>query len=185
MFLVFLLLLVVVPIVEIAVFFQVASMIGVLDTLGVLLLFSIGGLLLVRHEGMGTMAKMRAELNEGRVPGSHLADGFWLLVAGLLLLVPGFVTDIAGLLLLLPPVRGVAKRSTARRFGRSPDTSIIRVQGTRVDESGPDGWQSPGQAGGRAGGQFPRSGDVIDAEGHDHTEQPERPERRDPPELSP
>ena len=92
----FLLLLVVVPVVEIAVFFQVASMIGVLDTLGVLLLFSIGGLLLVRHEGMGTMAKRRAELNEGRVPGSHLADGFWLLVAGLLLLVPGFVTDFAG-----------------------------------------------------------------------------------------
>jgi UPF0716 protein FxsA len=171
----FLLLLVVIPVVEIAVFFQVASMIGVLDTLGVLLLFSIGGLLLVRHEGMGTMAKMRAELNEGRVPGSHLADGFWLLVAGLLLLVPGFVTDFAGLLLLLPPVRGLAKRGTARRLGRSTGTSVIRVQGTSVDEWGPDGWQPPGQAGGP-----PRApGDVIDTAGHDHTD------RRDPPELLP
>ena len=118
MFLV-LLLLVVIPVVEIAVFFQVASMIGVLDTLGVLLLFSVGGLLLVRHEGMGTMAKMRAELDEGRVPGSHLADGFWLLVAGLLLLVPGFVTDFAGVLLLLPPVRWCADRVAARRLTSS------------------------------------------------------------------
>lgn len=177
MFLV-LLLLVVIPVVEIAVFFQVASMIGVLDTLGVLLLFSIGGLLLVRHEGMGTMAKMRAELDEGRVPGSHLADGFWLLVAGLLLLVPGFVTDFAGVLLLLPPVRGLAKRATARRFGRSTGTSVIRVEGTRtdgqdgwqVDEWGPDGWHTAG------------TGDAIDAEGHDH---PEGRERREPPELLP
>jgi UPF0716 protein FxsA len=174
MFLV-LLLLVVIPVVEIAVFFQVASMIGVLDTLGVLLLFSIGGLLLVRHEGMGTMAKMRAELNEGRVPGSHLADGFWLLVAGLLLLVPGFVTAFAGLLLLLPPVRGLAKRATARRFGRSTGTSVIRVEGTRtdgwrVDEWGPDGWHAAG------------SSDAIDTEGRDH---PEGRERRDPPELLP
>ena len=166
MFLV-LLLLVLIPVVEIAVFFQVASMIGVLDTLGVLLLFSIGGLLLVRHEGMGTMAKMRAELNEGRVPGSHLADGFWLLVAGLLLLVPGFVTDFAGLLLLLPPVRWVAKRWTARRFGRSSGTSVIRVQGSRVDEWGPDGWHAAG------------TGDAIDTEGHD------RGDRHDPPELLP
>jgi len=166
MFLV-LLLLVLIPVVEIAVFFQVASMIGVLDTLGVLLLFSIGGLLLVRHEGMGTMAKMRAELNEGRVPGSHLADGFWLLVAGLLLLVPGFVTDIIGLLLLLPPVRWVAKRWTARRFGRSSGTSVIRVQGSRVDEWGPDGWHAAG------------TGDAIDTEGHD------RGDRHDPPELLP
>jgi UPF0716 protein FxsA len=163
-----LLLLLVVPIVEIAVFFQVASMIGVLDTIGVLLLFSIGGLLLVRHEGMGTMAKMRAELAEGRVPTGHLADGFWLLVAGLLLLVPGFITDIVGLLLLLPPVRWMAKRATGRWAGRTSSTSVIRVQGTRVDEWGPGGWETPGTAG--------RGGDVIDTEGHDH---------HDPPELLP
>jgi UPF0716 protein FxsA len=170
-----LLLLVLVPVVEIAVFFQVASMIGVLDALGVLLVFSIGGLLLVRHEGMGTMAKMRAELNEGRVPTAQLADGFWLLVAGLLLLVPGFVTDIAGLLLLLPPVRWLAKRWSGRRFGSSPSASVIRVQGTRqdgwqVDEWGPGGWQSPGSAGGSGGA---RGGEVIEAEGHEHEDPPE------------
>lgn len=157
-----------IPILEIAVFVQVASVIGVLDTVGVLLLFSIGGLLLVRHEGMGTMAKVRAELDQGRVPTGHLADGFWLLVAGLLLLVPGFVTDIAGLLLLLPPVRWLAKRGVARRFGRSTNTSVIRVQGTRVDEWGPDGWHasSPGERNGPGG-------EVIDAEAHEHREPPE------------
>jgi UPF0716 protein FxsA len=171
---VILLLLIVVPVLEIAVFVQVADAIGVLDTLGVLLLCSIGGLLLVRRQGMGTMARMRAELDAGRVPTGPLADGFWLFVAGLLLLVPGFVTDAAGLLLLLPPVRGLAKRWVARRFGRGGGTAVIRVEGTRVD-----GWPSgPSASGGR--------GDWIDAAGsEDPDDAGGRGERGDPPELLP
>lgn len=166
-----LLLLIVVPVLEIAVFVQVANAIGVLDTLGVLLLCSIGGLFLVRHQGMGTMARMRAELDAGQVPTGQLADGFWLFVAGLLLLIPGFVTDACGLLLLLPPVRGLAKRWVARRFGRGTSTAVIRVEGTRVD-----GWTTgPSTPGGQ--------GDWIDAAGS------ERPGggggRDDPPELLP
>jgi UPF0716 family protein affecting phage T7 exclusion len=172
MFLLVLFLIVAIPILEIAVFVQVASMIGVLDTVGVLLLFSIGGLLLVRHEGMGTWARARDELDAGRMPTGHLADGAWLFVAGVLLLIPGFVTDIAGLLLLLPPVRWLAKRGVARRFGRTPGNSVIRVQATRddgwqVDEWGPDGWHTTGTGAGGAGG------DVIDAEAHEHREPPE------------
>ncbi len=112
----FLLLIVLVPLLEIAVFVQVAAWIGVLDAIGVLVLFSVGGLLLVRHEGMGTLGRIRAELNAGRVPTAHLVDGGLLLVAGLLLLIPGFITDLAGLLLLLPPVRGLVKLGLARRF---------------------------------------------------------------------
>jgi UPF0716 protein FxsA len=128
-----LLLLVVVPLVEIAVFFQVAAWIGVLDTIGVLLLFSVGGLLLVRHQGMGTLAKMRAELSAGRVPTAHLVDGFLLLVAGLLLLIPGFVTDFMGLLLLLPPVRSLVKWYFGRRWNVQGASSVVRVQSHRVD----------------------------------------------------
>ena len=154
-----LLLLIVIPALEIAVFVQVAGAIGVLDTLGVLVLFSVGGLLLVRHEGLGTMARMRAELDAGRVPAGQLADGFWLCIAGLLLIIPGFVTDVAGLLLLLPPVRSLAKRGVVRRFGRGGGAAVIRVEGTRVD------------------------GAWIDAEGREHREQ--RARRDEPPELLP
>jgi UPF0716 protein FxsA len=163
-----LLLLIAVPVLEIAVFVQVASAIGVLDTLGILVLFSVGGLVLVRHEGLGTMARMRAELDAGRVPAGQLADGFWLCLAGLLLIIPGFVTDIAGLLLLLPPVRSLAKWGVARRFGQGSGTTVIRVEGTRVDGSWNESTWSTGAGHG---------GNWIEADGS---------ERRDePPELLP
>jgi UPF0716 protein FxsA len=110
------LLLVLWPLVEIAVFLQVVQWIGVLDTLALMLLISIGGAWIVKRQGGGTMARMRAELDAGRVPAGPLVDGALLLVAGLLLLVPGFVTDAFGLLLLIPPVRGIVKVALGRRF---------------------------------------------------------------------
>jgi UPF0716 protein FxsA len=173
-----LLLLLVVPVLEIMVFVQVAGAIGVLDALGVLVLFSVGGLFLVRHEGMGTMARMRAELDAGRVPTGQLADGFWLFLAGVLLIIPGFVTDFAGLLLLLPPVRGLAKRWFGRRFGRGDGVSVIRVEGIRTD-----GWTN-GPANGPAGPSG--RGDWIDAAGEEHRDDPPgRGNAGDPPELLP
>jgi UPF0716 protein FxsA len=113
---VFLLLLVLWPVVEIAVFLQVVQWIGVLDTLGLLLLVSLGGAWIVKRQGVGTLARMRAELDAGRVPTATMVDGGLLMVAGLLLLVPGFVTDAFGLLLLLPPVRTGVRSVLRRRF---------------------------------------------------------------------
>jgi UPF0716 protein FxsA len=117
------LLLVLWPLVEIAVFLQVVQWIGVLDTLVVMLVISLGGAWLVKRQGIGTFARMRAELDNGRVPTGPMTDGGLLALAGFLLLVPGFVTDAFGLLLLLPPVRtgiraGLGRRFTVRARGR-------------------------------------------------------------------
>jgi UPF0716 protein FxsA len=142
------LLLVLWPLVEIAVFLQVAQWIGVLDTLALMLVISLGGAWLVKRQGVGTLARMRAELDAGRVPTGPMTDGGLLAVAGFLLLVPGFVTDAFGLLLLLPPVRAGVRRWLGRRF-------TVRARG-RVRRSG--------------------TSDVLDIEERDRPPRPDPPE---------
>ena len=126
------LLLILWPVLEIAVFLQVVQWIGVLDTLLLMLVISLAGAWLVKRQGVGTLARMRAELDDGRVPTGPMTDGGLLGLAGLLLLVPGFVTDAFGLLLLLPPVRAVVRRGLGRRFARRTRW--------RVQRSGPPGY---------------------------------------------
>jgi UPF0716 protein FxsA len=113
LFLVFL----VVPIVEIYVLIQVGSAIGALNTIGLLLLVSLLGAWIVKHQGGGAWRRIRDELAMGHLPGASLIDGALIFAAGVLLLVPGFVTDALGLLLLIPPVRHLVRALLARRFG--------------------------------------------------------------------
>ena len=110
------LLLVLWPIVEIALFVQVAQRIGVFDTLALMLAISLFGAWLIKRQGVGTLARMRADLDDGRVPTGPMTDGALLAVAGFLLLVPGFVTDAFGLALLIPPVRAGVRRVLGLRF---------------------------------------------------------------------
>src|SRR3954447_21649389 len=103
------LLFLVVPIVEIFVLIQVGSAIGALNTVGLLLLVSLVGAWIVKHQGSSTVRRIRDELAMGRMPGASLVDGALIFCAGVLLLVPGFVTDAVGLVLLIPPVRHVVR----------------------------------------------------------------------------
>ena len=110
------LLFLVVPIVEIFVLIQVGSAIGALNTVGLLLLVSLVGAWIVKHQGSSTVRRIRDELAMGRVPGASLVDGALIFCAGVLLLVPGFVTDAVGLVLLMPPVRHGVRALLARRL---------------------------------------------------------------------
>ena len=124
------LLLVLWPVVEIAVFLQVVDWIGVLNTLALMLAISICGAWMVKRQGIGTLARMRTELDDGRIPTGPMTDGGLLAAAGFLLLVPGFVTDVFGLALLVPPVRSGARRLLGHRFS-------VRAGRVRPDR-GPD-----------------------------------------------
>lgn len=108
----------VVPIVELAVIIQVGQAIGVLDTLLLMLLVSAVGAWLVKREGLSVWRRFNEQLARGSVPGKELADGLLILLAGALLLTPGFVSDCAGVLLLLPPVRVVIRSTLLRRLQR-------------------------------------------------------------------
>lgn len=103
----------VVPLIEIALFVQVGGLIGLWPTLGIVLLTAIAGTWLIRWQGASTLAEIRLSMRELRDPTAPLANGAMILMAGALLLAPGFFTDTLGLLLLLPAVRTYILRRIA------------------------------------------------------------------------
>ncbi len=122
----------VVPLAELAVIAEVSDRLGLLDTIAVLVLVSLAGAWLVKREGLGVWHRVHEQVANGRVPGRELLDGAIVLVAGALLLTPGFLTDIVGLLLLLPPVRAAVAATARRRFGNRVEVVGIRSGSTRV-----------------------------------------------------
>ena len=108
----------VVPIIELAVIIQVGQAVGVLNTIGLLLLVSFVGAWLVKREGLAVWRRFRRQVDEGVVPARELADGVMIIFAGALLMTPGFVTDLLGLSLLLPPVRAAIRATTLARITR-------------------------------------------------------------------
>jgi len=124
--LVVLALILLVPVVEIFAAVQVSHVVGVLPTLLLLVLVSLLGAWIVRHQGLQVWRRVGEQLAAGRVPTAELVDGFIVLVAGVLLVVPGFVTGVVGAVLVLPPVRHIAAAGARRRYGRR----VIRVTST-------------------------------------------------------
>ncbi|MGB0695698.1 MAG: FxsA family protein [Rhodospirillaceae bacterium] len=104
-----------VPILEIALFIQVGGFLGLLPTLGIVILTAVIGTFLMRQQGLATLNKARTTMNSGAMPLRELFDGACLLVSGVLLLTPGFFTDGLGFLLLLPPFRDVLREFLGKR----------------------------------------------------------------------
>ena len=105
------LLLLVVPILEIAAIIAVGKVIGGWQTLVLLVLESLLGAWLVRREGARAWAALTTALNTGRMPSRQLADAALVLVGGTLLLTPGFLSDIVGFFFILPMTRPLARRA--------------------------------------------------------------------------
>ncbi|GBD43646.1 hypothetical protein HRbin40_01124 [bacterium HR40] len=105
-----------VPLVELAVLIAVGTRIGVLSTVALCLLTAVVGAALVRAQGLAVLRSLRRELERGQLPVAQAFHGLCLLLAGALLLIPGFFTDLLGLLLLLPPVRRGLYELLRRRF---------------------------------------------------------------------
>jgi len=97
--------LLVVPMAEIAAFVVIGGQIGVWATLGMVLLTAIIGSFLLRWQGIGLFNRINAEMRANHIPGRDLVHGVMILIAGVLLLTPGFVTDSLGFLLFVPAVR--------------------------------------------------------------------------------
>lgn len=110
------LLFIAVPIAELAVIIQVGQEIGILPTLAILIVDSVFGSLLLRSQGRAAWRRFTTTLQSGRPPAREVLDGALVLVGGVLLLTPGFITDILGFSLLLPPTRAVFRRLLSRRL---------------------------------------------------------------------
>jgi UPF0716 protein FxsA len=105
---------------EIAAFILVGQAIGVPATLGLVLFSMLAGTLLLRRQGLATLAKVQADLGAGRVPARPLAEGAVLALAAVLIIIPGFVSDLAGIALFVPAVRATFWRSIRRRVNYRP-----------------------------------------------------------------
>jgi UPF0716 family protein affecting phage T7 exclusion len=112
---------------EIAAFVVVAEHIGFLGALGILVVVSALGPFVVRRVGVGVLAHTQERLGRGEVPTRELLDGLVVLIGGVMICVPGFISDALGLLLMFGPVRrlviGVAGHQLARRV---PTMRVIR-----------------------------------------------------------
>jgi len=105
-----------VPILEIAVFIQAGEAIGLWPTLATVVATAMAGTALLRIQGLSALFRVQASLTAGRIPLADMFDGLCLLVAGALLLTPGFITDGIGMLLFVPPVRAVLRGLLTRRL---------------------------------------------------------------------
>lgn len=105
-----------VPLVELFVIVETARSIGTLETIGLLVLVSVVGAWMVKAQGLAVLWRVRSKLAEGLMPGRELVDGALVLLAGALMLTPGFVTDAVGLLLLFPPTRMAIRPIIIHRF---------------------------------------------------------------------
>jgi UPF0716 protein FxsA len=106
------------PLVELAVIISVADSIGVLNTVGLLILVSLVGAWLARREGAGVLRRIQTALGRGEMPSTEVADGGLILLAGALMIAPGFVSDVLAILLLLPPTRAAVRVPLLRYAAR-------------------------------------------------------------------
>ena len=104
-----LLLFIIVPLMELALLIKLGSLIGVLDTILLIIFTGAAGAILVRTAGIQCLFTVRQQLQSGMFPADELCNGLLILIAGALLITPGLLTDIAGFALLVPPVRAVIK----------------------------------------------------------------------------
>lgn len=112
-------LLLAIPIVEIGVFIAVGDRIGIFYTLGMILLTALLGSILLRIKGFRVLARIRQQMSAGQMPAKELTDGVMILIAGVLLLTPGFLTDAIGFLLFLTPVRAAIRAFLVSRIDLS------------------------------------------------------------------
>jgi UPF0716 protein FxsA len=123
---------------ELAAFVAVESRIGFGNTLLITLVAAVVGLSLVRRAGAGVIGELRRRMGIGEVPARELTHGAVVLSAGLMLILPGFVTDALGFLLLVPAVRDLAHRGITRRLtGRVTLIGPAHTSGPRVSRGGP------------------------------------------------
>ena len=165
--LILLLLFIAAPLLELAVLIRVGQSIGVAATLALVIGSAILGLFVVRLQGFAVFGRMRETIAEGRPPVLPMTEGALLLLAGVLLILPGLIGDTIGLLLLVPPLRRLI---ATWMIGRAAATGSVNVKiFTKNHRNRPGQPQKPEKAG---------SGPVIEGEYTRVDEPPSDPDRR-------
>lgn len=132
--------LVLLPFIEIAGFIIVGRAIGVLPTLGLIILTAMIGAVLLRVQGLSVLQRLNNHMNSGEDPSRDLIHAAMIVTAGILLLIPGFVTDILGFLLFVPFVRDIVWKYMSRNM-------MVMSERSAFFRSGGAGPKRPGGSG--------------------------------------
>lgn len=100
---------IIIPAIEIGLFYMMIQWLGIWATLALMLVTSALGLLLARKEGLNTIRVFRLQASQGKPPTGVVMDGICIFIGGILLVLPGFLTDVIGLILFIPFTRSVVK----------------------------------------------------------------------------
>ncbi|WP_435640681.1 FxsA family protein [Micavibrio aeruginosavorus] len=110
---VLLVLFILIPLIEIALFAAIGGEIGVLNTLLLCVASATAGVMILQRQGLSTFFNLNEANSLGEVPIQQIFDGFCLFIAGILLIIPGFFTDFIAFALLIPPIRVILRKSLA------------------------------------------------------------------------
>lgn len=116
-----------IPIIELGILIKLGQEVGLLPTLGLIVVTGFIGAVLTRYQGWQVMTRIEAELQVGRVPAEELLDGVMILIGGIVLLTPGLLTDLLGFLLLIPSTRQIFKKRLQKKL-----ESMVKSGETRV-----------------------------------------------------
>ena len=111
-----LLLLISIPIIEIYLFIKIGSYIGAFNTVSLILITAIVGIIYVRYEGFNTLRSGISQLIKNEIPVYEIISGAALAFAALLLILPGFATDLMGLILIFPPTRKLILKNFSKKY---------------------------------------------------------------------
>lgn len=163
-----LLILVAIPLVEIAVLFKVGQSIGFWWTFALVVATFMLGAGIVGQSGFASAVRVREALSRGEPPVAAMLESALLVVAGVLLMTPGLVADVLGLVLLIPPVRAWLAVLALRKFVVVGDVHVRQgTSGMRPDSQGPSAADMP-----------KGDGPIIDGEFQRLDERPVDPKRR-------
>lgn len=116
-----------IPVIELYFLIKLGTVIGGFNTVLLVILTGFAGAWLARMEGMNTMFKVQQNLNQGIMPAEELIDALIILIAGLVLITPGLITDCFGLLLLWPVTRNRFKRFLRKKFDEMQARGNIHI----------------------------------------------------------
>ena len=111
-----LLLLISIPLIEIYLFIKIGSYIGAFNTVSLILITAIVGIIYARYEGFNTLRSGISQLIKNEIPVYEIISGAALAFAALLLILPGFATDLMGLILIFPPTRKLIFKNFSKKY---------------------------------------------------------------------
>ena len=135
---IFLLLLISIPLIEIYLFIKIGSYIGAFNTISLILITAIVGIIYARYEGFNTLRSGMSQLIKNQIPIYEIISGATLAFAALLLILPGFATDLIGLILIFPPTRKLLLKIFSNKYASKNQKKNDFIEGEFKDK---DEWK--------------------------------------------